>query len=389
MVKHEVDELTEAEFYISFPENKIVDGGWNIDKIKSSIDNLLSDNEVDFIITLGAIASDNIAQRGDLPKPVIAPFIVDEKMQGIPVKNGKSGIKNLNYILVPFTTPNTIKDFLSLAEFKNLAVLYNKFYLDAIPALEQRTQSIAEKMDITAFSFKIEKSIDEVFTDFPSEIDAVYISPLLHISETEFNKLVNELKKRKLPSFSIMGTTEVQRGILATNRPNIFPRIARRIALNIQRILLGEKPHKIEVYFAPGEQLAINMKTAREINVYPKWSVLTEADQIGDEETETGRALDLNAVVNEAVKVNLDLLAQQKSVSAGTENIGIARSNLLPQFDISATGLMIDKDRAEASFGSQPERTVTGIYYRNPINLFRSSLGKFINSEFNSEIKRI
>ena len=157
-----------------------------------------------------------------------------------------------------------------------------------------------------------------------------------------------------------MGTTDVKRGILATNRPNIFPRIARRIALNLQRILLGEKPHKIEVYFTPREELTINMKTAREINVYPKWSVLTEADQIDEEEVESGQTLDLNSVINEAIKVNLDLLAQKKSLLAGAENIGIARSNLLPQFDISTTGLMIDKDRAEASFGSQPERTITG-----------------------------
>ncbi|MCK5032871.1 MAG: TolC family protein, partial [Calditrichia bacterium] len=360
MVKHEIDELTEAEFYISFPDNKIVDGGWNADKIKSLIDNLLSDSEVDFIITLGAIASDNIAKRGDLPKPVIAPFIVDPKIQGIPVKKGKSGLKNLNYIVVPFTTPNTLKDFLGLGEFKNLAILYNKNYLDAIPALEQRTKKIAEKIGINTFLFKIEKSIDEVFKDFPAEIEAVYVSPLLHLPETDFTKLVDELKKRKLPSFSIMGTEDVKRGILATNRPNIFPRIARRIALNIQRILLGEKPHKIDVYFAPGEQLAINMKTAREINVYPKWSVLTEADLIGEEETETGRALDLNAVVNEAVKENLDVLAQKRNLSATAENIAIARSNLLPQLGLSAIGIMIDKDRAKASFGSQPERTVTG-----------------------------
>jgi outer membrane protein len=360
LVKHEVDELTAAEFYINFPKDKIIDGGWNITQIQSSIEMLLMDIDVDIIITLGAIASDNIAKRGNLPKPVIAPFIVDPKMQGIPAKKGQSGIKNLNYILVPFTTSNTIKDFLSLSEFKNLAVLYNKFYLDAIPALEQRTKNIAEKMGIKTTTFKIEESVDEIFIDFPTDVEAVYVSPLLHLSETEFNNLVNELKKRKLPSFSIMGTGDVKRGILATNRPNIFPRITRRIALNIQRILLGEKPHKIEVYFAPREQLAINMKTAREINVYPIWSVLTEADQIGDEETETGRALDLNAAVNEAVKVNLDILAQKRNLSANAENIGIARANLLPQFNISATGLMIDKDRAEASFGSQPERTITG-----------------------------
>jgi len=359
MIKKEVNELTEAEFDIYFPEDKIVHGNWNADQVNSSIDKLLADKDIDIIFTLGAIASDNIARRGDLSKPVIAPFIIDTKMQSIPVKKGHSDAKNLDFIVVPFTTKNTIKDFLSLCEFKHLAILYNKYYLDAIPALEQKTNNIAEKMGIKTTSFKIEKSVDDVFENFPSEIEAVYVSPLLHLTESEFNKLIVELKKHKLPSFSIMGTADVKRGILATNRPNIFPRIARRIALNLQRILLGEKPHKIEVYFSPGEQLAINMKTAREINVYPKWSVLTEADQIDEEILESGQSLDLETVINEAVKVNLDLLAQKKSVLAGAENIGIARSNLLPQFDISATGLMIDKDRAEASFGSQPERTGT------------------------------
>jgi len=391
LIKKEIKELTEREFEINFPDDKILEGSWNIDKINSSIDKLLADKNIDFIITLGAIASDNIAKRGDLSKPVVAPFIVDTKIQHIPVKNGKSGIKNLNYIEVPFTTPNTIKDFLNLSEFKNLAILYNKIYLDAIPNLEQRTNKIAQEFGIKTYSFKIEKSIDKIFKDFPDEIEAVYVSPLLHLPESDFIKLVNELNHRKLPSFSIMGTEEVKAGILATNRPNIFPRITRRIALNVQRILLGEKPHNIEVYFAPGEQLAINMKTAREINVYPKWSILTEADQIDEEGIEAGLKLDLNAVINQAVKVNLDVLSQKRNLSASSENIVIARSNLLPWLNISATGLLIDKDRATASFGSQPERTVTGaitatqLIYSEPVwaNLsVQNSLQKSKEFEF-------
>jgi len=360
LIKKEIEELTRAEFNIYFPEDKILDGDWKINNIRSLIDNLLSDTNVDIIITLGAIASDNIAKRGDLPKPVIASFIVDTKIQGIPLEEGKSGIKNLNYIVVPFTTPNTLKDFQSLAEFENLAILYNNIYLDAIPDLVNRTKKIAENLGLKTFSYEINNSIEEIFKDFSSEIEAVYISPLLHLAPAEFDRLVVELKNRRLPSFSIMGVQEVELGVLATNRPNIFPRIARRISLNLQRILLGEKPHEIDVYFAPGEQLTINMKTAREINVYPKWSVLIDADQIDDEITETGTTLDLKTVINEVVRVNQDILSRKRNVSAGSENIDIARSNLLPQIDISATGLMIDKDRAESSFGTQPERTITG-----------------------------
>ena len=360
MVKSEIDELTEAEFDINFPTEKVKDGNWQADQIKSIIDNMLYDQEIDFIFTMGAIASNDIASRGDLTKPVIAPFILDTDFQNIPIKKGRSDIKNLNFIVVPFTTPNTIKDFLSLYNFKNLAVLYNKFYINAIPSIEKITNDVVQELNINITPFYIKDLIDPVFVDFPSEVEAVYVSPLLNISDTEFNKLIAELNKRNLPSFSVMGTTDVRRGILATNRPNIFPRIARRIALNFQRILLGEKPHKIDIYFSPGEQLAINMKTARAINIYPKWNVLTEADLIDDEESESGIKLDLATVINDAVKVNLDLLAKKKTTEANFENIAIARSNLFPQFEITGTGLMIDEDRAEASFGSQPERTLTG-----------------------------
>jgi outer membrane protein TolC len=47
-------------------------------------------------------------------------------------------------------------------------------------------------------------------------------------------------------------------------------------------------------------------------------------------------------------------------VNAGAQNVHIARSVLLPQIEAAATGVVIDKDRAESSFGSQAERTLSG-----------------------------
>jgi len=58
--------------------------------------------------------------------------------------------------------------------------------------------------------------------------------------------------------------------------------------------------------------------------------------------------------------VNLDLIARERFVAAGAQDVKEARSKLLPQIDLSGTGMIIDKDRAEASFGSQAQRTLTG-----------------------------
>ena len=140
LVKQEIFELTHSEFDINFPKAQIFECEWDIDEIKNTIKSLFLDEDVDFIITLGAVGSDFISKQDTLVKPVIAPFIVDAELQGLYSDFEKGHLKNLNYLEVPFTTSNTLKDFQSVVNFENLAVLYSDIYLTAIPALEQKTR---------------------------------------------------------------------------------------------------------------------------------------------------------------------------------------------------------------------------------------------------------
>jgi outer membrane protein TolC len=182
----------------------------------------------------------------------------------------------------------------------------------------------------------------------------------------------------------------VERGLLATANPDIFPRYTRRIALSVHRILLGEEPATIPVTMPAQERLTINMATARAIGVYPNWSVVTEANLINETRERIERVLDLNGAVQEALSVNLDLAAKERFLKAGEKDVSIARSNLLPQVDLSALGVQIDKDRADASFGQQAEQTVSGsvsvtqLIYSEPVwanysiqkNLHRSRMSE-------------
>ena len=88
MIKSEILELTGSEFDVRFPENKVIVGNWNITQIKSAVSNLLADPEVDLVLTLGVIASHEIARIEELEKPVIAPFILDPILQGVPLEEG-------------------------------------------------------------------------------------------------------------------------------------------------------------------------------------------------------------------------------------------------------------------------------------------------------------
>jgi hypothetical protein len=70
------------------------------------------------------------------------------------------------------------------------------------------------------------------------------------------------------------------------------------------------------------------------------------------------RQLSLAAVVREAVNANLDVQAVGRFVAAGRENVREVRADLLPQFDISSRGRIIDDDRANVA---QPERLLIGV----------------------------
>jgi outer membrane protein TolC len=114
------------------------------------------------------------------------------------------------------------------------------------------------------------------------------------------------------------------------------------------------------VAFPKEQELTINMATARAIGVHPSWSILTEAELINEKVEVVTRRLGLESAVREAIEVNLDLAVQERNVVAGKEAVNQARSRLLPQIDLEASGVVIDDDRADSGQGATPERNVSG-----------------------------
>jgi outer membrane protein TolC len=144
------------------------------------------------------------------------------------------------------------------------------------------------------------------------------------------------------------------------------------VALNVQRILLGEDAGTFAVDFPEREALIINMATARAINVYPSFALETVGELINQERKGVDRHLNLRSAMEEAIQANLDLAANEREVAAGEKEIPIASSARLPQLEIAATGIIIDEDRATATF--QPERvfspslTLTQLIYSDSAN---------------------
>src|SRR5262245_27908858 len=94
--KKEISDLTEGEFTVRFPEDKIITADWTTAGVADAINRQLTDPGVDILITLGLIGSTEIAVRSGLPKPAIAPWVIDPVLLGLtPSEGGGSGVRNL------------------------------------------------------------------------------------------------------------------------------------------------------------------------------------------------------------------------------------------------------------------------------------------------------
>jgi len=367
MFQEEILALAEGEFDVRFEPDKTIVSDWTVAGVRAALDRLLADGDVDMVLALGVLASNDACRRRDLPKPVIAPVVIDADVQHLPAQNGTSGVGNLNYIVCPENVRRDIEAFLEIVNFDSIVVLLNAPVAEAIPDVSTGFDEALRGLGVRVTVLPVAETIDGVLENFPAGVDAVYIAPLLQLRASEFDRLVSELIERRLPSFSMFGDTDVERGILASVNHEFLPHLSRRVALNVQRILLGEGAGTLPTAFSIPEQLTINMATARAIRVYPPWAVLTDAVLINDVRRDIERRIDLEGVAMEALAANLELAVRERSLAVGAEDVNAARAALLPQIDLSMSGVQIDEDRAEKSLGQQAERTLTGSVSLNQI----------------------
>lgn len=360
LFKKEIEDLLGGEYRFNLSKDTIKTAEWTAASVKAVMDRMLEDPKIDLVLALGMIASHDACNRGDLPKPVIAPFIMDPEVQDLPRKGKSSGVKNLNYLVALHTVKECLDYFKKIADFDQVMFLSPSFIRDGFPQALTWGRTFMKQTGIGMGTIWVEEPFDKVISQLTPDIQAVYITPLVNIPRPELRKIIAAINHLKIPTFSHMGTTDMEDGALVTiHREMEFLRLARRVALNIQRILMGEDPGTFPVKIKRDVQLTINMKTAKTIGVYPTWDISMEAELLY-EEAAAGEPLALMEAINRAIKSNLSLLSKQTAFRTAKYDVRSAAARLRPHIDVSITGAKIDGDRAEGSFGMAAENTISG-----------------------------
>jgi outer membrane protein len=345
-IEREIANVAAPETRIVLPESMRYTGDWSLAGAEAALDRALSDRDVDVVLALGILTSQQAARRTSLSKPVIAPLVIDPVLQGFPLVEGRSGRRNFSYVADFQSVANEVRAFHDIVGFKHVVALVDDALLAALPALSTKASDLATALNLRIGIVRVGDDVNAALASIPDGVDAVYVTPL-RFSDAQVRELAAGLNTRKLPTFSVVGRSEVQAGLLMTTggAERDTERLARRVAIMIQRIAQGENPSTFEVGFPTSQRLVINMQTAREIHFSPRWQFLADAEQL-NADPGGAQPLTLLGAMRAALDANPALAASRERLGSALDDVRIARSELLPSLSASAARTRIDEDRA-------------------------------------------
>lgn len=398
MLKREVSVLAEGEREITFLEGPAWNAEWDLDRAREVLRAALQEPEVDMVFAGGMLITRAVVTADEpLPKPVVSGFIEDPSMIGLPIgADGRSAIPNYTFVVVPCEAKDDIQLFRLIVPFKRLAVLVDQYFLAHTPAVrreaEEYTRATGVRMDLVPMT----ASAGETLGAIPADAQAVYLTPSVVMDAAETQKLIDGIKARKWPSFSMMGLVDVRRGIMAGQQSEDHSRIIRRLALNIQQIQMGAAPETLPVLVDSTTRVILNAATARAIGVALPYRIMQNADILHPDEVERGKPLDLRTAFELALANSPAVAAGVEEVNVAREDRKLARSTLFPRVGANLQYAEVDEDRAASSMGLQAQKTtlggiaITQIVFNDPaITTFRAQSLAYRSREFEQSAREL
>jgi len=356
--KNELKALTKGDVELRFPPAKQLDGGWSAKHIEASFKQLQNDPEVDMVLTLGYVSSAVAILNRPLRKPTFAPFVWDAHLLGMDLKGNTSGIRNLNYLGGKTNFERDLKTFRSVVGFRKLAVLIDASVYEALPGLIQRARDVALSKGVELHFIMQIKQDEDLASKLPDDIEAVVVTSLPRLAPAALDRLIKALNKRRLPSYSLIGSHLVEQGVLMSEAPaSDWQRLARRNALNMYAVLKGEAAENQPITFEGKRRLTLNMATARAIGLFPRFDIIHQAILLNEEPLPSGRSLTLSSVAHEAVRANLDLRATALGLEGGQTEIDEARARLHPQLRANIGYAQLNDDNTIVIIGAVAEQS--------------------------------
>lgn len=280
---------------MSFSPDDCYSANWDDNRrilVRKEILNKLALKKLDLVIAMGTWAGLDLANdRHSVPIMVLSTS--NPVRAGI-IKSAKdSGFDHVTARVDPNRYLRQIRMFHRIVEFKTLGIAYEntpdgRIYSAVADihqvADERRFKVIScEVNDTTSDTQKSDKSCIECYKKLSKITDAVYITALTCADrkEAEIAKIFRFAKK---PTFSMLGSKFVKKGLmLSISSDSGYSELGRYNAMKFGKILNGAKPGSLNQLFADPLDIAINIKTARQIGFHIPETILRIATEVYEE----------------------------------------------------------------------------------------------------------
>ncbi len=359
LLKGEILELMKEDASVTFVEPK-TKTNWTLEAAEAALKEGLADRNVDMIIVSGPMTGVAAGRIAKLSKPVLIPYAAPE-LQGLPRDGNRSGRRNLSYIAGLLNFERNINQLRDIIRFDRMALIVGEEVVQHLDSPERPIQIASQRLGVQTSLVVADGGAETTLAAIPEDTEAIYIGPIFKWSDEEMQRLIDGINAQDLPSYAGGGVHWVERGALATMETDEDEtRRMRRAALFVQRIQMGEPAGSLPVSFEQRPVLVINMATARSIGTWPRFEVMAEARLINDQSGTRGPLITLEIAMRDAVRANLDLMAQGLEIDARYEGIKVARGNFLPQAGADGDFLINDPDVSNA-FGQAQRQFTWGI----------------------------
>ena len=279
--------------YLEFVEDGYYSANWDDDQRRINKNKLLQrlafEDEINLVIAMGTWAGLDLA-NDEHSVPTIVMSTSDPVESGIIKSQDDSGYDHVHARVDPYRYERQLRIFHDIIKFKKLGIafedsIYGRSY-SAIDTVEKVAADIGfevvtchTKSDISDTSVA-SQSVIRCFDKLSAQVDAIYVTIQGGVNTESIPTLVAIANKNSIPTFSQLGSKEVQQGFLfSISRPGFKP-AGLFLSATIAQILNGAKPRQLKQVFEESPSIAINLKTAEIVGLYLYADILAAADTI-------------------------------------------------------------------------------------------------------------
>lgn len=312
----------------------------------------------DLVILFGSVSIKGSIRPDAMPVKTIGVGLIDPYLQGIPYENGKSGLPNFTYVWSVQDIKTEITEFQRITPFNNLLILVND---QTAPTFrEEQSQKYFEdlkkQLNLNINVAYVGNDISSIDHDISNEYDAVYLSNLDGKSKEDIQHIAQILKDKQIPSFT-GSQWHLENGIMASVADrNDLDQVIRKLAITVDECLNGKPLADVGVKINFKDDLYINARTAKAINLTPSFDVIFTANFIND--IEQLPTYSLEEVMERAMQNNFRIKITKQDISLSEQDIKAAISNYLPNLNAGLNGVQMNPETTFALF-DMPERKVS------------------------------